>query len=162
MGRPVNRQLVYAPDNLYTATDIQKKLQISKFKLHQWVKRGKFPPCIKRKEERSGLARFWYKSVVDQWIIDNDYLVEVEVKQVKRKKDGLDLHLPKKHELLINAACKLLDCSPEAFILDASLTKARRIIEHYDITASMELELCDVSLFSNGKLPRITKARNTR
>ena len=162
MGRPVNRQLVYAPDNLYTATDIQKKLQISKFKLHQWVKRGKFPPCIKRKEERSGLARFWYKSVVDQWIIDNDYLVEVEVKQVQKKKDGLDLHLPKKHELLISAACKLLDCTSEAFILDASLTKARRIIEHYDITASMELELCDVSLFSNGKLPRTTKTRNTR
>ena len=155
--------MVYAPDNLYTATDIQKKLQISKFKLHQWVKRGKFPPCIKRKEERSGLARFWYKSVVDQWIVDNDYLVDAEVKQVKnKKKDGLDLHLPKKHELLINAACKLLDCTPEAFILDASLTKARRIIEHYDITASMELELCDVSLFSDGKLPRTPKARNTR
>ena len=149
--------MVFAPDGLYTATDVQKKLQISKFKLHQWVKRGKFPPCEERKEKRSGIARFWRKEVVDQWIIDNDHLVEVEVQQVKRKKDGLDLHLPKKHELLINAACKLLDCTPEAFILDASLTKARRIIEHYDITASMELELCDVSIFHNGKLPRYSK-----
>ena len=100
--------------------------------------------------------------MVDQWIIDNDHLIEVEVREKKKKNNALDLELPGKHRMLINAACKLLDCTPEAFILDASLTKARRIIEHYDITASMELELCDMSLFSNGKLPRTSKARNTR
>ena len=162
MGRPVKRQLVYTPDGLYSATEVIKKLGISKFKLHQWIKRGRFPKCIERKEDRSGIARFWRKEVIDQWIIDNGHLIQVEVKEVQKQKDGLDLHLPKKHELLIKSACKLLDCTPEAFILDASLTKARRIIEHYDFTAAMELEICDVSLFSNGKLPRTSKARNTR
>lgn len=122
------------------------------------MKRGKFP---KEQQRLKGL-RFWRKEVVDQWIIDNDHLIEVEVREKKKKNNGLDLELPGKHRMLINAACKLLDCTPEAFILDASLTKARRIIEHYDITASMELELCDVSLFHHGKLPRYSKTGNTR
>tara|TARA_A100001201_G_scaffold68124_1_gene63118 strand:- start:2699 stop:3124 length:426 start_codon:yes stop_codon:yes gene_type:complete len=135
----------------------------SKFKLHQQIKRKKFPKSNPRKEERSGLARFWFKHVVDQWLIDNTHLIEIkeEIKE-KKKNGGLDLNLPTKHELMINSACKLLDCTPEVFILDAALTKAKRIIEHYDLTAGMKLELCDVSLFSDGKLPRTPKARNTR
>ena len=109
------------------------------------------------------MTRFWNRHTVDQWIIDNSHLIEIKEETTEKKKnEGLDLNLPTKHELLINAACRLLDCTPEVFILDASLTKARRIIEHYDLTASMELELCDVSLFSDGKLPRTPKARNTR
>lgn len=135
----------------------------SKFKLHQQIKRKKFPKSNPRKEERSGLARFWDRHIVDQWIIDNSYLIDVKEETTEKKKnEGLDLNLPKKHELMINAACRLLDCTPEVFILDAALTKAKRIIEHYDLTAGMELELCDVSLFHNGKLPRTPKARNTR
>ena len=162
MGRPAHRQLVFAPDGFYTATDVQNKLQISKFKLHQWIKRGKFPACEERKQKRAGIPRFWRKEVVDQWIIDNNYVVEIEAEQKLKINNCAGLELRGKHRLLVNAACRLLDCTPEAFILDASLTKARRIIEHYDITAAMELELCDVSLFSNGKLPRTTKTRNTK
>ena len=135
----------------------------SKFKLHQQIKRKKFPKSNPRKEERSGLARFWFKHVVDQWLIDNTHLIEIKEEiEEKKKNGGLDLNLPTKHELMINSACKLLNCTPEVFILDAALTKAKRIIEHYDLTAGMELELCDVSLFSDGKLPRTPKARNTR
>ena len=66
-------------------------LGCSKFVLHQWIRRGKFPKSIQRKE-RSGLARFWRKEVVDQWIIDNKELLRA--KEEKKKNLGLDLEMP--------------------------------------------------------------------
>jgi len=133
----------------------------SKFKLHQQVKRNKFPKSIPRKEERSGLARFWRKEVVDQWIADNGHLIQTEIENEKKKKNlGLGLDMPKKHELTINAACKLCDCTMESFVLDAALTKARRVLDHYDFTENRES--CFVGASQHGRLSRNSKAVNTR
>ena len=132
-------------------------LGCSKFVLHQWIRRGKFPKSIQRKEERSGLARFWRKEVVDQWMIDNKELLRV--KEEKKKNSGLDLEMPKKHELTINAACKLCDCTLESFVLDAALTKARRVLDHYDFTENRES--CFVGASQHGRFSRNSKAVNT-
>ena len=161
LGRPAHGQLVYAPDGLYSAAEVMKLVGWKKFKLGQQVKRGKFPKSIPRKEERSGLARFWRKEVIDQWIADNGHLIETENKnQEKKKNSGLGLDMPKKHELTINAACKLCDCTMESFVLDAALTKARRVLDHYDFTENRES--CFVSASHHGKLPRYSKTGNTR
>ena len=161
LGRPAHRQLVYAPDGLYSATDVMKMTGWSKFKLHQQIKRKKFPQSIPRKEERSGLARFWHKHVVDQWLIDNSHLIEVkEEVEEKKKKSGFGLDLPKKHELLINSACNLLQCTPETFILDAALTKARRVIDHYDLTE--DTETCFVGVTQHARFSRNPKADHSR
>ena len=70
------------------------------------------------------------------------------------------IDLPKKHEVYINTACKLLHCTMETFILDAALTKAKRVIEHYDLTEGTEA--CVDGINQHGELSRTPKARNTR
>ena len=158
LSRPAHRQLVYAPDGLYSAADVMKMVGWSKFKLHQQVRRNKFPKSIPRKEERSGLARFWRKEVIDQWIADNGHLIQIEAEN--KKNSGLGFEMPKKHELTINAACKLCDCTVESFVLDAALTKARRVLDHYDFTENRES--CFVSASQHARLSRNPKAVDTQ
>ena len=133
----------------------------SKFKLHQQVKRNKFPKSIPRKEERSGLARFWRKEVIDQWIADNGHLIQTEIENEEKKKNSdFGLDMPQKHKLTINAACKLCDCTLESFVLDAALTKARRVLDHYDFTENRES--CFVGASQHGRFSRNSKAVNTQ
>ena len=148
--------MLHTREGLYTATEVRDLLNVDKWKFRRWTEKGVFPRSIKRKVERAGVPQFWEKHVVHQWIVDNVHLLD----EREDAEEGMNLVLPEKHERLVIAACRLLHCTPETFILDAALTKAKRIIEHYDLKEGMEP--CDVSLFSNGKLPKYSKTGNTR
>ena len=148
--------MLYSRDGLYTATEVRDLLSVDKWKFRRWTENGIFPKCIKKKADRAGVPQFWPKHEVHQWIVDNIHLIDVQ----EDGEEGINLVLPERHERLITAACRLLHCTPETFILDAALTKAKRVIEHYDLKEGMEA--CVVGTSQNGRLSRNSKTRNTR
>ena len=120
-----------ANDAHYTTQEVLQMTHMSRFTLIKKRKAGLFPdPQYKgdKANENPFMRSDRYcKFKVDDWIQRNTSDVAIKA----AKEAGLYIKLERDQLVLVQDACKLFDCSLEAFAKDAVLWKASRVLENY-------------------------------
>ena len=118
--------MAIAPPGTYSTAEVLELTGISRYTLQRFLKQDRFPKPV-NKSKGSGSANFFSREEVDEWVGERTKTLPVATEPLNGDLQ-VTLKLTKREMSAHKRACAELQCSFEAYALDAIRWKTRTLL----------------------------------
>ena len=119
--------MAIAPPGTYCTQEVLELTGISRYTLQRFLKQQRFPKPV-NKSKGSGSANFFCRDEIDAWVAERVKDLPVSTEPLNGEVDVVTLTMTKREMSQHKRACAELQCTFDAYAMDAIRWKTRAIL----------------------------------